>query len=136
MPEFDLDELERLAKAATPVPWRYDPYPSWDFMFRITGRRKEFLFDTHIAQNGEANAAYVVAACNSLPTLIAENRALREQVRELERQNAFFLKALKENFVCPYSICKYDVGSDLDEWECTAENNGECWIQATKEAGE
>lgn len=125
--EIDLGELERLAKAATPGPWGYGPYPSWDFMYRITGRQKEFLLDTHIAQNGEANAAYIVAACNAVPELVA-------RVRELERQREFFLKALNDNRLCPNGGCG---GLNLDEWDCTATDNRECWIQASKkEAGE
>lgn len=63
-------------------------------------------------------------------------RPLVERVQELERQNSFFLKALKENFMCPYSRCKYDYGSELDEWECANEDHQDCWIQAAKEAGE
>lgn len=64
-----------------------------------------------------------------------ENRKFQECARELERQNDFFLKALKEDFMCPYSRCKYDDGSsELQEWECDVENNRECWIKASKEA--
>jgi hypothetical protein len=40
----------------------------------------------NIQQHG-INSAYIVAACNSLPDLIAENRALLERVRYLEEQN-------------------------------------------------
>lgn len=136
---IDLEKLERLAKAATPGPW--------DNVGAATIRRKrpdEFIAECtpivirsvkklHQCMN---NADYIVAACNAVPELIAENRKFQECMRELERQNDFFLKALKENFMCPYSRCKYDDGSELDEWECDAENNRECWIKAAKEAGE
>lgn len=61
-------------------------------------------------------------------------RPLVERVRELERQREFFLKTLKENSLCPARGC-FD-GSELDEWDCTAANNRECWIKTAKEAGE
>ena len=131
--EIDLNELERLAAQATPGPW----VDSGLGLIRPPKKSSEFV--AHCApivihsvkklQQCKDNAAYIVAACNAGSALIA-------RVRELERQNSFFLKALKENFMCPYSLCKYDIGSDLDEWDCSSENNGECWIQAAKEAGE
>ena len=146
----DLEKLEELAKAATPRPWDYDTAGVFKWHFLLEKR--------HVCEClTEENAAYIVAACNAVPELIKmyrmaddeaadansawqkvrrENLALREQVRELERQNSFFLKALKEEYACPYSRCKYDYGSELDEWECSNENHQDCWIQAAKEAGE
>jgi hypothetical protein len=49
----------------------------------------------NIQQHG-INSAYIVAACNSLPTLIAENRALQERVRELERQREILAHRLAD----------------------------------------
>ncbi|MBQ3170352.1 MAG: hypothetical protein IJB53_00290 [Mailhella sp.] len=101
------------------------------------------------------DAELIAAVRNALPELIAENKALRQRVaeysselavllgvkhdfekrvRELERQRGFFLNALKENYLCPYSCCKCDVGSDVEEWDCTAADNRGCWIEAAEEA--
>ena len=79
------------------------------------------------------NEAIEAGLKEAIESLEAENLALQERAQELEKQNDFFLKALKENFMCPYSRCKHDYGSELDEWECDAENNRECWTQAALE---
>ena len=106
--EIDLDALEKLAAKATPGPWETLVTIDWDkYVHTVRGDDGAFLFDLHKARNGEANAAYIVAACNAVPELIKmyreaddeaadansawqkvrrENLALREQVRELERQ--------------------------------------------------
>lgn len=136
---IDLDELERLQKLAEPLPWKEDLYltsdgDSVDAVSNIDG---DMIVHTDESLLAEAfNCAYIASACNAAPELIAENRELRECMRKLDKQNSFFLKALKENFMCPYSRCKYDDGLEPNEWECDAENNRECWIQAAKEAGE
>ena len=72
MTEEQINELERLALNATPGPWDYDP---------TGGFRWCFLEKRHVFEaTTDANAAYIVAACNAVPELIA-------RVRELERQN-------------------------------------------------
>mgnify|MGYP003293357803 CR=1 FL=1 len=81
---IDFEELERLAAQITPLPWRVAD--------------KGYLYVTDANPNREiarllmkpraynANAQYIVAACNELPALIAENRALQEKERELEKE--------------------------------------------------
>lgn len=140
MDSAKLEYLEQKLKRITPLPWHKqscDIY-GWEKKCRVFVARTAPI----VVGNSDKlirylnNADYVTAACNAVPELITENRKFQECTRELERQNDFFLKALKENFMCPYSRCKYDDGSELDEWECDAENNRECWIKAAKEAGE
>lgn len=76
--ELDLDELERLSKAATPGPWKRGPYVS-DGIFSAEGM---ILFDDCTRRrNFNNNISYIVASCNATLDLIA-------RVRELERQNA------------------------------------------------
>lgn len=121
---IDLEELERLAKAAL-LPWRI---------------YKECQLDDHHEEIRNADGGYIknvcdkkdeyiLSACNAVPSLIA-------RVRELERQREFFLSALKENNLCPANGRCWPDGSELEEWDCSAANNRECWIQAAKEAGE
>ena len=144
MDKIDLDELEQLAAQATPGPWRLVDARAFldDEDFEIRNGQHCIGYGT-----SGANAAYIVAACNSLPELIAENRALqeraqmrqelveqyeqdiarlRQKVRELERQRELLAKEL----VCRGHI----LGSVADADLCKP------WIdaveQAAKEAGE
>lgn len=76
---IDLGELERLAKAATPGPWIYkqdDAFPGEDLR-EIRTPHSHFISSFAI----EHDAAYIVAACNAVPELIAENRTLRERAQ-------------------------------------------------------
>lgn len=83
--EIDLDELERLAKAATPGPWEVTGKGVPEYITDANPNRKiARILRTPRAY--EENAHYIVAACNALPGLIAENRALRARVQELERE--------------------------------------------------
>ena len=87
---IDLDELERLAKAATQGRWtitlKPDPnYPGVQIYDLCTGGHFSGQLDTHFP--GDPEAHYIPAACNAVPDLIAENRALQERVRYLEEQN-------------------------------------------------
>jgi hypothetical protein len=91
---IDLDELERLAAQATPGPWVTED------LYNITHYDKAHEWHGIVIQAdicgkmipSEANVAYIVAACNSLPTLIAENRALQERVRELEIREVDYIE--------------------------------------------
>lgn len=86
--KIDLDRLERLIKAARPLPWHNQSFEVYGWK----NKRRVFIAQTSkpIMQGIENivqrlhDADYIVAACNSLPDLIAENRTLRERVRELE----------------------------------------------------
>jgi hypothetical protein len=111
MDRIDLDELERVA----------DCYEARKNSLIESGIRRDQAYLATFAQGDS------VKAFEALRPLIA-------RVRELERQREFFLKALKENSLCPTRGC-FDV-SEFDEWDCTAANNRECWIKAAEEAGE
>lgn len=119
MPELDLDELERLHAEATPGPWVTDSDSLDNFPRTI------FAGDNiRVSLATKNNAAYIVAACNSLPALI-------KRVRELERQRGWLAERL--NFICH---------SDTDcVLGCPDVMNGNCsnvtrsqWIEASKDA--
>lgn len=92
--EIDLDELERLAKAATPGPWKEGRH---DMFSIVEGAHAKYIYANRIPvaiSTGEekdcervlADARYIAAACNALPGLIAENRELRNELKAaLER---------------------------------------------------
>lgn len=60
-----LDELERLRKAATPGPW--DVSQKNSTVYDNYGDSVCYTQQTHNSQN---NLAYIVAACNAVPSLI------------------------------------------------------------------
>ena len=135
-----LDKLERLAKAATPVPWK----DAGIGRIRAANKRQEFVADCApivIYRNktlikSMANSAYILAACNAVPSLIA-------RVRELERQRNKLLGMYCNEMVC--SWCWLDaVCPHFDETIVRRNPNSEgCretlrkWLEeAAKEAGE
>lgn len=129
MDKIDLNELERLAAQATPGPWELGNWVNCVLHTNPAEYRRTFFIPGQPALScSPQDAAYIVAACNAAPELIA-------RVRELERQRGFFISALKENNLCPAKGRCWPDGSELEEWDCSAANNRECWIQAAKEAG-
>ena len=74
-----LGQLERLAAHATPGPW----YPAKNHT--AYDGYGESVFSTEQTHNLDNNLAYITAACNSLPTLIAENAALKKHCEWLEQ---------------------------------------------------
>ena len=110
---IDLEKLESLAKAATPGPWVannwgrvwYTPNPD----------SKQLVCDTlrNTVRNPKRwrdNARLIAAMREALPELIAENRALRERVRELERQRDWLIRYawIDTNAPCPYEMGHFD----------------------------
>jgi hypothetical protein len=141
---IDLDELERLAAEATPGPWVIRHGDGWynKHSYEIEASNESHVAETLYAYNGEADAAYITAACNAVPELIAENRALQERVRELERQRVYLAKLLGDLctaqkdgqcplfYACPASGFGWSCGNAIKEdWVYAA-------IQAAKEDGE
>ena len=140
--DIDLDELERLAKAATPGPWKDKSYKrnyDWGVICsggkriaicaskEVTDKRKNVTFDEMLA-----NAAYIVAACNAVPELVA-------RVREMERQRLKFANlAICNNgcLDCPLEdVCLYQEGTVRDSKICSQLLIN--WAeQEAKEAGE
>lgn len=77
----DIEELERLAAAATPGPWHRGQGPHWAREVRgSTGRGVAWCG----SQGYEADAAFIAAAGEAVPALCAELRAARERIAELE----------------------------------------------------
>lgn len=119
-PELDLDELERLAKAATPGPWETETYVIYarnesGNLFPVAETIRPIDFD-HTYTAPKKDAAYITAACNSLPRLIEMYRqefdeacdadkawqnlrkdwfASVERVKALEAENAELRNELK-----------------------------------------
>lgn len=93
---IDLNELEQLAKAATPGPWKDKSFKrnyDWGVICSggkriaqctsadVTDERKRVTFEEKLA-----NAAYIAAACNAVPKLLDERHALYERICELESE--------------------------------------------------
>ena len=94
---IDLDELERLHAEAAGTP--YKAKGDWIYAQSVSHKRTfsrrpmAYTIDNRDGRyKPTETATYIVAACNAVPELIAENRALRERVRELERRIAELAK--------------------------------------------
>lgn len=126
MDRIDLDELERLAAQATPGPWKVGKGHSAKFVMTyedIPVRRLVSVIDgdkgtCDLARGWDescANAAYIVAACNAVPELIA-------RIRELERQNealAFLLAQFLPHAECPiFEDCPLSHKKNVDVRDC------------------
>lgn len=89
---INLDELEQLAKAATPGPWEMVDARAFldDEDFEIRNSQHCIGYGT-----SGADAAYIVAACSTVPELIA-------RIRELEAQNNQLLGVIgsMKNIMC------------------------------------
>lgn len=147
--ELDLEKLEQLAKDATPGPWDYDA---------TGGFRWVFLEKRHVFESTtDANAAYIVAACNSLLDIIKmyresddkANKAWRilleaqarivevqKRVQELERQRDWLADKLA-------SMCSVSSRDSCGVPEPCPYSKGYCrcldveqeeWVQVVKEA--
>jgi hypothetical protein len=127
MDKINLEELEQLAAQATPGPWEVD------MLFNIVDEHgilvHAFEEYGHTTSPSRANIRHIVAACNSLPKLIAENRALQERVRELERQRDWLATFIEDNMdceMCPYfeTVCTPQAPVDCAEWITKAAKDG------------
>lgn len=100
MSMIDLDELMKLSEAATPGPWKTDlgnfdsdgysmvirPYIEADGKITfVSNDDTDYGYDEH-------DAAYICAACNAVPELVARIRELEEQ---LSAQNFKQVSALE-----------------------------------------
>lgn len=78
---IDLDELERLDKAATPEPWR--------FQHMVNGQDTRGLYDLNnyffAKCDSLDNGAFIAAMRNALPHLIKELKELRFRIEGLEK---------------------------------------------------
>lgn len=99
-PTLDLDGLSLLVRDAVSLPWKWvqhevDPErPQWSIHPGIL-----IADETDGTPGGDeydkANAAYLIAAVNALPALIAEVRRLREEVEAAEAQRDEAREALR-----------------------------------------
>lgn len=80
---IDLEELERLAKAATSGPWIHQQDECFLDVQEIRNPNGGAVAD-FVSQN---NASYIVAACNAVPELIARVRELEERNERLTDEN-------------------------------------------------
>lgn len=126
---IDLDELEKLHAEAAGTP--YKAKGDWIYAQSVSRKRTfsrrpmAYTIDNRDGRyKPTETAAYIVAACNSVPELIDENRALREKVRELEIHKRILACRLFKAVLHPVQEER-----SIDEWIKMAE-------QAAKEAGE
>ena len=93
---LDLEKLERLAAQATPGPWEMVDARAFldDEDFEIRNGQHCIGYGT-----SEADSAYIVAACNAVPELVA-------RVRELEVVEESLARNLADTAFCPLCLIK------------------------------
>ena len=81
----DIEKLEGLAKDATHGKWFVNDCCDNKKFYAIK-TSGVFIGETLGCYNGKANAAYIAAACNSLPALIDELKEARAENAELKHE--------------------------------------------------
>jgi hypothetical protein len=82
-----IDDIKRLLAEATPGPWNVHTQADGDYLLHTHTPYTYGVATVYApseadeAAEGEANAALIVAAVNSLPDLLAERDRLREALR-------------------------------------------------------
>lgn len=85
---FDIDELMRLHAAATPGPWKV---ATWYGGYHTIRPKKEP--EKSLGQiERKDDAAYICAACNAVPELVARIRELEAQVCATNATQVFALE--------------------------------------------
>ena len=154
----NIEKLEALAKAATPGLWKV--VASDKYTFTVTILPPDFPQTPLVGRiRDEQDANYIVAACNSLPDLIAENRVLKERVQRLEMRVADYIEE-RDALVCTkYALEQQrDLLANKLACMCNVSGVGRCgvpepcphskgycrcldveqeeWVQIVKETGE
>jgi hypothetical protein len=110
--ESNLDELEKLANLAKPLPWYVNRNPQ---DFDITLVEMVTLNGQYIGMMRPHDAKYVITACNAVPELIAK-------VRKLEQQRDWLAKKCE------------DLSDDVEDSFMPYHISVETWIERAEEA--
>ena len=142
--ENKLNELKQLHAEAAGTP--YKAKDCWIYAQSVSQKRtfsRRPMAYTIDNRDGKykptETAAYIVAACNTLPELITENQALRKKMQEIEKQLDWLAEVLQNecewyknhgscpvNYACPKGdYCLFNKIASKEDW-----------IQAAKEAKE
>ena len=85
MSMIDLDELMKLREAATPGPWKSctdEVYVCGELSYYdYVGNAEGQEVVSRITSVSEEDSAYICAACNAIPELVARIRELEAQLR-------------------------------------------------------
>lgn len=82
MTDEQLNEIESLAAAATPGPWRQDRWSVWADQYGPTVSRARAM--------NLADAAFIAASRSAVPALIAEVRGLQKKIAEFQYWRNFW----------------------------------------------
>ena len=140
MDKIDLDELERLHKAATPGPWRVRSGSNYAWIEPFDFPHSQLVARAWTCQG---DAEYITAACNAVPELIARVRELEEWCNRAIDEAGYLLGCMPalDCRVCDYhDYCPEPMPGfepDIETCRATMRNfcnpNGE---PINKEAGE
>lgn len=128
-----LAELERLALAATPGPWKWELH---DTPGLVTFEHEKY--GTCIiarVENWYTNAAYIAAACNAVPSLVAQLRA-EIAAREAAEGRAAWLEMTNKSLNELYDIRGQRILEDADAAEAVFQSLSERAETAERERDE
>ena len=135
---IDLEKLMKLHDAATPGPWKVKigDFESEDGYGTVTAPYVEADGKTICVpfdrgpddENDEADAAYIVAACNAVPELVARIRALESQRDWLAGIASHYTD--RTNCYNPFAYNGVDNACLKD---CRDRDCKKCWLVAAKE---
>ena len=122
---IDLDELERLEREGTPGPWRIAiaKVASGEWEYQLATERG------HAAGDQYSDFNLIAAARTALPVLLADLRALRARVAELEEENEQLLWARRA-----WCVRTPTPGCDCPGCETARERSAQADLVASYEA--
>lgn len=116
----DIEKLEELTKAITPLPWRH--IDKGHFYVTDANPNREIAKIGMVPRAYAKNAEYIAAACNAVPELIERERKLKEKLEKRTNQLLLLVDKYADIISCKYcplyNECTADEQIDADPIIC------------------
>jgi hypothetical protein len=116
----ELQAIKARAEAATPGPWKVETgsYTGWDWLIGSSGfdgknysvhLTTDSIHASQLYGDASTDAAFIAAAREAVPELVAEIERLRAALEEINNQHpAVYFKDLVEAEDMPDAVMRYD----------------------------